>query len=217
MQAMADPRRAPHMVVVGDLAGRRRASNQRSRRATAAGAGTTLAVRVAPSPPLRPRARPPPAHCDGCAPPVLSSPQPAAPPRPQRESSAEFRAPPQTTTSEPHIFAESHWCPPRRRSIISSRRSSDTIRWCRLLRPKKSSSTTSASASPAAASASTLIGRIGRLLTDVVKEDHSLASQFKQKARQSVAPGTMPAAGAQNQHTFFCVAVFIAGRGRRRR
>ena len=52
-----------------------------------------------------------------------------------------------------------------------------------------------------------LIGRIGRLLTDVVKETQSLASQFKQKARQSVAPGTMPAAGAQNQHTFFSAAV----------
>ena len=34
-----------------------------------------------------------------------------------------------------------------------------------------------------------------------------MASQFKQKARQSVAPGTMPAAGAQNQHTFFSAAV----------
>ena len=87
--------------------------------------------------------------------------------------------------------------------------SSDTIRWCRKLLQTQKEQLDNERLGVAGGRErfDPLIGRIGRLLTDVVKEDQSLASQFKQKARQSVAPGTMPGAGAQNQHTFFSAAV----------
>jgi hypothetical protein len=137
----------------------------------------------------------------------------AAPAAPQRESFADFHERSRLADHHQralHIFAESHWVSSATPlHYFVSTLSSDTIRWCRKLLQTQKEQLDNERLGVAGGRErfDPLIGRIGRLLTDVVKEDQSLASQFKQKARQSVAPGTMPAAGAQNQHTFFSAAV----------
>ena len=212
----------PHMVVVGGLAG---ASPRKRTKEEQTGAGppkreavywrgcASLPLR-APAPPARPLARA--AHRVTVAAAtvlLITTAGSAAPAAPQRESFADFHERSRLADHHQralHIFAESHWVSSATPlHYFVSTLSSDTIRWCRKLLQTQKEQLDNERLGVAGGRErfDPLIGRIGRLLTDVVKEDQSLASQFKQKARWSVAPGTMPAAGAQNQHTFFSAAV----------